>query len=496
MILDTDVLVVGAGPAGIGAALGARERGLNVVVLDEAPAPGGQIYRAPFGGAAGLGAVERDVEAATGDKLRRQLAQSGAHVVSNARIWSAAAGSCTDAARFRLDALAQGNPSNAEPRMAHAGSTCLEVHARRVIAATGTTERLVPFPGWTTPGVYGLGATTAMLKSHFIVPGQRTVVAGAGPLLAAVAAGLVKAGAPPLAVVDLASPREWLARLPRLLWRPELVRRGLHWLQLVRKAGVPVLFRHTVVGVGGVDAVAWVDVQAVDANGHRRTDKRLHRFAADALAVGHGLTPATEFTRLLMARHVFERARGGWIAQHDESFRTSVPGLYVAGDGAGVYGAAAALLQGRIAGRAAALDHGGTPSRLDSRETRGALARAVSFGAAMTSLCAPRPGLLADIAPDTVVCRCEEVNRAAIDKAMRDGAREVNQVKAWTRCGMGPCQGRLCAETVAELVASQVGSRERAGAWTARAPLRPVCINDLVGDYAYADIPMPEPAPA
>ncbi|MGI9334509.1 MAG: FAD-dependent oxidoreductase [Gammaproteobacteria bacterium] len=479
---ELELVVVGAGPAGIGAALAAREHGVNVLVVDEGLAPGGQIYRAAFGGQPGTGPVEPDAEAAFGDRLRHQLQESGAHVLSRARVWCATPG-------FRVDALVN---EAAGPR--HAG-----IRAKTLVAACGTTERIVPFPGWTMPGVVGLAAATTMMKSQFIVPGERTVVAGAGPLLAAVAAGFVKAGVAPVAVVDLASRAEWLARLPRMAVRLDLVRRGVGWLHLIRKAGVPILHRHAVDEVRGTDNVDRVVVRAVDATGGLRSGVTARTFDADALAVGHGLAPASELTRLLGARHVFDAQCGGWVAQHDDSFRTSVSGLYAAGDGAGVFGAAAALIQGRIAGHTAALDLGRTEARVwRSAVTplRRALARARQFGTAMSSIGAPRPGLIARIAPDTVVCRCEDVTRGAIDEAIQNGACEVNQVKAWTRCGMGPCQGRVCGDTVAHLVAERVGSRVRAGIWTARAPLRPVAIDELPGQYEYADIPMPEDAPS
>jgi bacterioferritin-associated ferredoxin len=186
------------------------------------------------------------------------------------------------------------------------------------------------------------------------------------------------------------------------------------------------------------------------------------------------------------------------VAACDDAGRTSVPGLCVAGDGGGIRGVTAAVARGRLAGLAAAHGQG----RLDrdgfEREAatvRRRLRRAERFGQASARLMALRPGQVPSIPEETVVCRCEDVTRAEIGAAIAAGAVEVNQLKAWTRCGMGPCQGRMCGEAVASLLAAARGSREAVGFWTGRAPLRPVPLDDLLGEYDYADIPLPQAAP-
>jgi NAD(P)H-nitrite reductase large subunit len=220
---------------------------------------------------------------------------------------------------------------------------------------------------------------------------------------------------------------------------------------------------------------------------------------ADALCVGHGLVPGAEITRIFRAAHRFERLRGGWVPETDAFGRTSVPGLYAVGDGAGIRGAAPAVVAGELAGLAAAHDAGALPagafsSRSEALQRR--LRRLDAFSAASARLMALRARQVAAIAPETVVCRCEDVTRAEIDAACDAGAREVNQLKHFTRCGMGPCQGRMCGDVAAELLAARCGTdREAAGFWTGRPPLRPVALADLVGDFSYDDIPIPEPAP-
>lgn len=462
--------VLGAGPAGVAAAVAAAECGLSVVVIDEQPRAGGQVYRAPpasWPEAAGP-------EAREGAALRAALAASGAVHLAGRRLWSILPDD-----GFRLALIGDAGPE--------------EVTAARLVVAAGTTERVVPFPGWTLPGVIGLAAATVLLKAQKTRPGDRVLVAGRGPLLLAVAAGIVAGGGTVVAVVDGAGRADWLAAAPAMAARPDLLRRGAAWRLALARAGVPILRRHAVVEAQGTETVSAVTVAPVARDGSLRPGPQRY-FAVDAVCVADDLTPSVEAPRLLRAAHRFDRALGGWVPEADADGRTSLPGLYVAGDGAGIRGAAAAALHGRLAGLAAAADSGATIPD-DGAALRRAHARAARFGGAMAGLTALRPARVASIPPATVVCRCEDVTRAEIDAALDAGAREVSQLKHFTRCGMGPCQGRMCGEVAAELVAARVGGREKAGTWTARPPLRPVPLDTLVGDFTYADIPIPPPAP-
>lgn len=481
-----DVAVLGAGPAGIGAAIAAHAAGRSVLLVDEAPAAGGQIYRKVPGALAPApyGAGDTDPDRRAGDALRRELDDSGVCTAFGWRVWSVVHGE----RGFRLDAVG--------PGAAHA------VKARALLIATGAVERVLPFPGWTTPGVFGLAAATTMLKSQRISPGKRVVVAGAGPLLAAVAAGVAKAGAEVAAVVDVNGPANWLAAAPALALRPRLAAQGAGWVLRLLQARVPFHFRAGVVRALGDRRLEAVEIAPVDAGVRRRPVAAPITMECDALCIGHGLAPATELPRLLRAECVFDRARGGWRPETDGFGRTSVAGLYVAGDSAGILGGQAALHAGRTTGAAIAADLGGT---VPVARTPWSGWRARRFGAAMTGLTATNTAIAAAIPAETIVCRCEDVTRAEIDTGYDAGAREINQLKHFTRCGMGPCQGRSCGEAVAELLALRLvadgavsdvdAGRRRAGQWTGRTPLRPVPLSALVGEFSYDDIPVPEPAP-
>ena len=481
-----DVAVLGAGPAGTGAAIAAAAAGRSVLLIDEAPAAGGQIYRkAPDAlVAAQPDAGDTDSDRRAGDALRRDLDGCGAQTAFGWRVWSA----MRIERGFRLDAVGADAP--------HA------VEATALLIATGAVERILPFPGWTTPGVFGLAAATTMLKSQRISPGTHVVVAGAGPLLAAVAAGVLKAGAEVAAVVDLNGPAHWLAAAPGLALRPRLAAQGAGWVLRLLQARVSIRFGATVTRAFGDERLEAVEIASIDRVLRRRSGAAPIRIEADALCIGHGLAPSTEFPRLMRAECVFDRARGGWRPETDRFGRTSIPALYVAGDGAGILGGQAALLGGRATGAAIAADLRGT-----APVARASWAgwRARRFGAAMTGLTATNSAVAAQISAETIVCRCEDVTRAEIDAGYDAGARDVNQLKHFTRCGMGPCQGRSCGEAAAELLALRLvadgavpdvdAGRRRAGQWTGRAPLRPVPLSALAGEFSYDDIPVPEPAP-
>jgi thioredoxin reductase len=470
---ETDLIVVGGGPAGVAAALAASEHGLFVRLVDEAPQGGGQVYRAP---PRAFGTAFQQRADPLGVALRNRLRASAVKTHFGHIVWSASPG-------YRIDAL---GPAGA-----------VSWTGRAVISATGAQERVVPFPGWTLPGVTGLAGATIMLKAQGMLPGRLTLVAGQGPLLLAVAVGILKAGGKLAAVVDLASQAEWLADWQAIASRPDLALRGLGWQMALRRARIPVLYRHAILAAEARGDQLLVSIGLVDADG-APTPGPEREFLVDAVTVGNGLTASTDITRLLRAEHRFEALRGGWVPRLDADFHTTSTRLYVAGDGAGIAGAAAAAIDGRLAGLSAARDLGVLSVEAYQDlvvPLRRKAARARRFGTAMAKLMALRPAQVAAIADETIVCRCEDVTRGEIGAAVREGARGVNQVKAWTRCGMGPCQGRICGDIVGELVTGRGNARDEAGYFTGRTPFRPLPLDELAPPIAYDDLQLPPPAP-
>ncbi|CAL9650820.1 Hydrogen cyanide synthase subunit HcnB [Streptomyces sp. enrichment culture] len=426
--MRTELVVVGAGPAGLAAALAADARGVHVTVLDAADGPGGQYFRQP---AAELNARRPRAlhhQWRTWERLRDGLAASGVRLLTGHHVWTVTAGSGT----FTVHALL--GPVEDQPAA---------VHADAVLLATGGHEHVLPFPGWTLPGVVTAGGAQAMLKQGLVVPGRTAVVAGTGPLLLPVATGLAAAGTRVSALVESADPRR-VARHARAL-TGKLPEGAGHAARLLRHR-VRTLARHAVVRAHGEDRLTGVTVAALDAEGRVRRGTGRY-LPCDTLAVGHGLLPQTDLAEGLGCR------RDGPTVTVDAEQRTSVPGVWAAGETTGVGGAALALAEGHIAGRSAAARLRGTvpdpAGWAPAARTRESLR---TSAAALDAAFATPAHWTEQVTDDTVVCRCEEVTAGAVRAAADDlGAGDIRTVKLLTRAGMGWCQGRMCATAVAGL---------------------------------------------
>ena len=475
-IKKVDLVVLGAGPAGVAAANVASKEGAEVVIIDENSSAGGQIYRAPPNEFQPQNSFKSD-EFREGEKQRNILENSNLTALFKHRVWSV----------------------SSDLVVSTVGPNGLSSwHARSLIIANGALERIIPFPGWTIPGVIGLAASTILLKSQYVLPGQSTVVAGCGPLLIAVANGIIKSGGKVSAIIDLNSKSDWIKAFPRLLSRPDQLFKGMSWFANIMKAGIKLYGGHAVTNTKQVDNVLRISIAPINSAGSILDSKNQKIVEGDCLAIGHGLFPSTEITRLLKAKHIFDPLKGGWVPLIDDDFRSSIPGVYIAGDATGISGAFSAVQKGRIAGMAAVRDLNVMSSQKYKAKIKSELIilkKNENFGKAAVRLMKFRPELIQTITSETIVCRCEDVFRSEIDEAIESGARDLNQLKAWTRCGMGPCQGRTCSEAIEAILASKVGSRELAGQWTGRTPLRPVPIEQIIGKYTYEDIPIPENAP-
>ena len=430
--IDVDVAVAGGGPAGVAAACRAAEAGARVALLDEGLAPGGQIWRAGPG-------VEPPAAAR---RWLARLARSGVQVVARAAVADA-----DPAGRLR----------------AEADDRPLAVAWGRLVVATGARERFLPFPGWTLPGVLGVGAAQALLKSGWEVRGKRVAVAGTGPLLLPVAALLAARGAEVVWVAEQA-PAAALRRFAGGLWRrpgkllaAARLRAGCRGAPY--RAGAWVV---EAAGEGRVEEVVWTD------------GARLHRERCDTLCCAYGLVPNLELPRLLGCR--IEPSMGGGFVAVDETQETSVPGIYCAGEPTGIAGVEAAVAEGEIAGLAAT--GSAVPAALRRRRDRGR-----AWAAALAAAFPLRPELLAPPRPETVVCRCEDVRFRDLDPAWAP-----RQAKLASRAGMGPCQGRVCGPALAALLGR--------GDWldgAPRPPLKPVSLGTLATWTSPVSPPRPSP---
>jgi NAD(P)H-nitrite reductase large subunit len=334
------------------------------------------------------------------------------------------------------------------------------VHADAVLLATGGHETVLPFPGWTLPGVVTAGGAQAMLKGSLVVPGRRAVVGGTGPLLLPVATGLAAAGVEVAALVEAAGPGR-LVRDPRALvgyagaLAPKLPEAAGYAARLLRHR-VRILAGHTVVEAHGEDRLTAVTVAALDREG-RVLPCTARRIGCDTLAVGHGMLPHTDLAETLGCR------LDGPRVHVDDEQRTDVPGVWAAGETTGIGGAALALAEGHIAGRSAAGRLRGTaPDPRAWAPAARARARLRKAYAALDALCAPPAHWTEQVTDDTVVCRCEEVTAGAVREAVDElGAGDPRTVKLLTRAGMGWCQGRMCATAVAGLAGCEATPARR-----------------------------------
>ncbi len=477
--MSAEVVVIGAGPAGMAAAVALAECGIDTLVVDEQPAPGGQIYRAVE-----RVSVLRPADLALlGADYRAGLAQVGALRASGARlafatsVWHLRAGE--GGLELGLARVSSPRDPPAGAPRGPAGTGRLELLApRHVVIASGAMERPVPFPGWTLPGVLGVGAAQTLLKDSGLVPAGATVIAGSGPLAYLFAAQLLATGAPPALLLDTA-PRaldlDTLGALLRALpGAAGELRRGLAWLAEIRRAGIP--------RVRGVSALRALGERRVEGLAYAIGDRH-HEVAAELVLVHDGLIPNAHLAMAAGCEHRWDRAGQCWRAVLGEGGASSVAGISIAGDAGGIGGAGAARLAGRLCGLAVAHRLG----RLSARERVRRAAPAARALAALRPLrrflearFPPRPMFALPPDPATLACRCEEVTVGEIREVAAQGCLGPNQAKAFTRCGMGPCQGRECALTVSRLIAAHHGlAMDEVGHYRVRPPLRPITVADL-----------------
>jgi octopine oxidase subunit A len=446
-----DVVVIGAGPAGLAAAATAAEAGLSTLLLDENAGPGGQVWRA----IASTPVTKRDHLGAdywAGADLVEAVRSSGAEIIQRATVWS-------------LD-------RNLEVAIS-AGGVSAFVRARRVILATGALERPFPIRGWTLPGVMTAGAAQTMLKSSGLVPDGRTVIAGQGPLLWLVAAQILRLGGRIDRILDTTESRNYLAALPHAFAfaTSPYFAKGLAMMREVR-AKVPVVTGVSELAADGDSQLATVTYAA----GRRR-----ETIPAELLLLHQGVVPNVNLAMAAGIEHRWDDRQLCWSPVLDDDGNTSIEGIAIAGDGAGIAGGGAAVVRGRIAARAAvgALASVAAAKLAPMTTLRTALARAERGRAFLDTLFRPAPRFRIP-SGETIVCRCEEVTARDILDAVAIGATGPNQLKAYRRTGMGPCQGRLCGLTVTELMAQARGkSPQEIGYYRLRAPVKPITLAEL-----------------
>jgi len=422
-----DLIIIGAGPAGLAAAVTAAGYGLDALVLDEQPSVGGQIYRNIESASERILSI-LGPDYLQGLELVKQFRTSQAEYLGNAIVW-------------RID-------PNGNICFSHQGQS-REINARHILIATGAMERPVPFAGWTLPGVMSVGAADANFKSSNMIPEGPVILAGSGPLLLSTAGHLASCGVDVAAVLDTTVSRNFLSSLPavpKALRRPDYLLKGLGMIMDLQRSGIRYVRGVTEYQAHGTDRLDHVSFKASGES---------DSLAAGVLLVHEGIVPRCDLTRQVGLAHLWDPVQRCWYPQTTTFGRTELKAIHVAGDGAFVHGGVAAQLKGSLA----ALDIAASLKALPHNQNDGAARRVKRR---LYGELAPRPFVdalyqprskLYRLAPDTLVCRCESVTAGDIQRALAEGCRDPNEIKAMTRCGMGQCQGRMCGSALAEITA-------------------------------------------
>ncbi len=452
-MLNADLIIIGAGPAGMSAARRAADAKLSVLVLDEQPAPGGQIYR----DVDRASTVRGDIlgkDFTDGQTLTKGLQHELITHLKGAVVWQIEDGTRVAFTQDGKAALATG---------------------QRIILATGALERSMPVPGWTLPGVMTAGSAQILLKQSGIACARATLV-GSGPLLYLVATQMVRAGVPPLALIETQTKTDLVNAMRHLGgalrgW-PYLLK-GLKMLVELRRAGITRYVGATHIAIEGDQCAQALTFQI---------GKTKHRIECDTVLMHHGVVPNTQAARSIDIPHRWDDAQNCFVPECDAWGRSAVATVFIAGDGAGIGGAKSAAFAGEIAALEIAHD-------LDkiSKQARDASVLPLRKGLGVERIARPfidgaYPPYAGAITPldDTIICRCEEVTAGDIRRMAGLGCLGPNQTKAFGRPGMGPCQGRYCGLSVTQILsaANEISPNET-GYYRIRPPLKPITLGEI-----------------
>lgn len=471
--ISFDVAVIGAGPAGLAAAVAAAERGARVAVLDAGAQPGGQFWRhrpetvfpEPDGHGHHGWKTYLDLRA----RFEAARTRGTLHYLPNTQVWMVER---EDAGRFVL-------------RLTPATGTQLvqaTVRADKLVSCTGGYDRQLPLPGWDLPGVMAAGGIQAFIKANGALPGKRFVVAGTGPFLLPVAANIAEAGGKVVAVCEAASLANWLPHLGAASGVPGKALEGAEYAGIFAKHQIRYRTRTVVTQVLGETGASSVRIAKVDADGAVITGTEQLLEDVDVVGFGWGFTPQVEIAVALGAETRID-ADGSLVCVVDGQQATNIAGLYLAGEVTGVGGAVLAVAEGLVAGAAAAI--GETPSAGANRQIK----RHRRFAGAMHAA-HPVPEKWDELLTDeTVVCRCEEVNHGSIVAAREDlGATDARTMKSFTRTGMGWCQGKVCGFAVSCLSSGDSAGKQSNGTQASHASLSAVAKRPVVAPLTLGEI--------
>lgn len=429
-----NVVIIGAGPAGLSASLAAAAAGAPVLLIDSNPRLGGQYWRMSADDFQDQHNQHFDLD--TGLLLINAVkARKEIEVWSGAQIWSAT----NKDGKNTLRVIYQG-----KERI---------VNTENLILCTGAYDRTLPFPGWDIPGVMTPGGVQSLLKGHGVLAGKRVIVAGSGPFLLPVAAGVVKAGGSVVALLEANKSRRWLTSFFVLLENISKIKEAFYYIKTISEAKVRARFGQAVIAAHAASngELESVDIAKIDRNFRI---KKVQNIKCDVAAIGWGFTADTSLAGSLGCNQLVAKDDGVvvWV---DGEQQTSIPGVFAAGEITGIGGSDLSMAEGVIAGISAAKFVGCNVEVLKAHRKR--RAKRQRFANALIKAYPIKPGWKSWLRDETTICRCEEVCLSDLKHSINElGATDSRTAKLLTRCGMGLCQGRICGRFVVDLVANEL----------------------------------------
>lgn len=460
--LTPEVLVIGAGPAGLSIAARLGKAGIDLLVIDERKSPGGQYFKQP---ASDFKVAEEklDPQYRKGRKLIKEFQASGAKSLFGVKIWGV---------------------FGVEHFLAYSKTNRYVIRPKNVIIATGAYERGLAFPGWTLPGVMTTGAGQTLLRSYQVAPGTAVAIAGNGPLNLQLAAELLKAGVK----VEVLAESAKLVSLKNValggllfLRSPRLALTGAGYIYQVLSAHTKILQSHAVIRAAGIDQVESVTLTKIDKDGYPKKfeGETLEKsFKVDSLTIGYGFIPSNEIARILGCEHIIDK-RGKYLAtQRSLVGATNVPGVWILGDGSGINGAQVAQASGvllsyeflKIRGLQSGISH-----TFKSAIAQFKLRNQLAFQEILWKIF-DAPLLLDQLATDeTNICRCLSIDLKEVKDGISADTLSAGASKRMNRVGMGRCQGRYCSPIAQKLVADKTGQEiNQFSGFAPQVPIKPV----------------------
>jgi len=459
-----ELIIIGAGPGGIAAAIEAAKAGVKVTLLDENPKAGGQIYRQ----------FDEGFKVTNPQVLGRGY-ERGHELLKDFKMLE-------ERAQYLTEALVWGVFEGRKLTFQHNESS-LSLDFKSLIVAPGAYDRPVPFPGWTLPGVFTAGGAQRLVKMQRVLPGEKILLAGTGPIQLVLADQIISAGGNVEAILEAGNIDYSLQSITGTWGNWDLLADALYYWNQIRKAGVPLRRNHLILEARGDDRVKEAVIVEVDKDWRPKIQTQ-RTLKVDAICLGYGFVPSSELTLLAGCEHRYEPLLGGWVPVRGEKMETSVPNIYAVGDGSGVAGSKVAILEGRIAGISVArsLDYIPANEAKDRIEQlKKDLRRINRLRKVLDEMSRPRPGLYELARDDTILCRCEEVTYGEIKDAIEeDPTNSINDLKRMTRAGMGRCQGRMCVPALLEILRRQQKTTSlEPESLLKRPPVKPVSLGVL-----------------